>query len=89
VTGCETSIASEATSDPRSYRVDFSKLERTFPDLEFAWDARRGATELMAAFEANGLTTAKFDGDAYVRLRRLKTLIESNALDSELRWTTA
>ena len=89
VTGCETSIASEATSDPRSYRVDFSKLERTFPDLEFAWDARRGATELMSAFEANDLTTAKFDGDAYVRLRRLKTLIESNALDAELRWTAA
>ena len=26
VTGCETSMASEATNDPRSYRVDFSKL---------------------------------------------------------------
>jgi nucleoside-diphosphate-sugar epimerase len=86
VTGCETSMASQATADPRSYRVDFSKLERTFPDLTFAWDAERGAVELMTAFEANGLTTEQFEGDAYVRLRRLKTLIESQRLDSELRW---
>jgi nucleoside-diphosphate-sugar epimerase len=86
VTGCETSIASTATSDPRSYRVDFSKLERTFPALKLEWDARVGAIELMAAFAANGLTSEQFEGDAYVRLRRLKTLLEGQKLDSELRW---
>jgi nucleoside-diphosphate-sugar epimerase len=89
VTGCETSMASEATNDPRSYRVDFSKLERTFPNLSLAWDAQRGATELMGALEAFGLTTEQFEGDAYIRLRRLKTLIESERIDSELRWVVA
>ena len=86
VTGCETDIADEATADPRSYRVDFSKLAAACPSFTFSWDARRGAEELLAAYRAFDLTTAKFDGDGYVRLRRLKHLIDDGQLDASLRW---
>ena len=86
VTGCDTDIADEATADPRSYRVDFSKLAAACPSFTFSWDARRGAEELLAAYRAFDLTTAKFDGDAYVRLRRLKHLIDDEQLDASLRW---
>ena len=88
VTGCETDIADEATADPRSYRVDFSKLERTFPAFSFAWDARRGAIELVEAYRSFGLTKDQFNGDDYVRLLRLRHLLEAERLDADLRWAT-
>ncbi len=86
VTGCQTDIADEAVADPRSYRVDFSKLEAAFPHFTFAWDARRGAAELLDGYRSFGLTAAQFEGDDYVRLRRLQSLIDARRLDDELRW---
>ena len=42
VTGCEIEIAEGSSADSRSYRVDFSKLARAFPDLTLEWNAERG-----------------------------------------------
>ena len=37
---CEVTFAEGAGADPRSYRVDFGKVERAFTDLTFEWTAR-------------------------------------------------
>ena len=87
VTGCEIELASDASPDPRSYRVDFSKLATAFPDLRFEWDSRRGAEELIDAYRALPLTPELFEGRRYVRLRQLKHLLDSGALEEGLRWT--
>ena len=76
ITGCAVEVAEGSTADERSYRVDFSKLRRTFPSLELDWDAARGARELVTAYRDHGLTWDDFDGDRYVRLRRLRHLLE-------------
>jgi nucleoside-diphosphate-sugar epimerase len=89
LTGCEVEMAEGAAPDKRSYRVDFSKLEAAFPNLDFEWDARSGARELLAAYEAVGLTGADFEGDRYVRLRRITHLVEGGDLGSDLRWAAA
>jgi len=47
VTGCEIEIAEGSAADSRSYRVDFSKLARAFPELVLDWNAERGARELV------------------------------------------
>ncbi len=86
VTGCAIEIAEGSSADQRSYRVDFSKIARTFPDLEFEWDAERGARELVEAYRQVGLTTEDFDGDRYIRIRRLMSLWDQGTLDAELRW---
>jgi nucleoside-diphosphate-sugar epimerase len=83
--GCAVETAAGATSDPRSYRVDFSKLARTFPGLKLEWDAARGIHELIEAYRANGLTEAAFGGDSFVRLRRIRHLLEGGELDDTLR----
>jgi nucleoside-diphosphate-sugar epimerase len=57
VSGCEIELASDASPDPRSYRVDFSRLARAFPELRFEWDSRRGSEELVDAYRALPLTT--------------------------------
>ena len=71
VTGCEIEIAEGSSADSRSYRVDFSKLARAFPDLTLDWNAERGARELVDAYRQVGLTSEDFDGNRYIRLRRL------------------
>jgi hypothetical protein len=85
VTGCAVEMAEGSSADDRSYRVEFSKLRAAFPDLSFDWDAERGARELAEAYRAVGLTEAEFEGDRYVRLRRLESLLEANELSTDLR----
>ena len=87
VTGCEIELASDASPDPRSYRVDFSKLERAFPTLHLDWNSRLGSEELVAAYRALPLTTELFEGRRYVRLRQLRHLLDSGALEDGLRWS--
>jgi nucleoside-diphosphate-sugar epimerase len=86
VTGCEVEFAGDASPDPRSYRVDFAALGRTFPDLVLDWDARRGAEELVGAYRDVGLTEEAFEGRSYVRLRQLRYLLDEHALGADLRW---
>jgi nucleoside-diphosphate-sugar epimerase len=89
VPGSEIEYAGSGDPDPRSYRVDFGKLARAFPELRLEWDARRGADELAAAYRDAGLTLADLEGDRFVRLRRLRTLLGDGALDADLRWRRA
>ncbi len=86
VTGCDVEFASDASPDPRSYRVDFSKVARAFPSFVFEWDARRGSEELVNAYRALPLTTELFEGRRYVRLRQLRHLLDDGELDDGLRW---
>ena len=85
-TGADVEFAAEATPDPRSYRVDFAKLERTFPELRPAWNAQRGAQELIEAYRAVGLTAADFEGRKYIRIRQLQHLLDRGELDETLSW---
>lgn len=88
-TGCSVEFAAEAASDPRSYRVDFGRLERAFPDLELEWDAASGVQELLAAYRTHGLTEEMFEGRPFVRLRQIRHLIDIGDLDETLRRTSA
>ena len=87
--GCVLEYAEGAGPDPRSYRVDFGKLERTFPDFRTSWTAAAGARELRGAFERVGLTHDAFTGGKYTRLARLKLLASDGRLDHDLRWARA
>jgi nucleoside-diphosphate-sugar epimerase len=84
---CEVTFAEGASSDPRSYRVDFSKFATAFPSCSFEWTAERGADELAKGYEAVDLTFEDFEGHRYIRLGQLRRLLEARAVDSELRWT--
>ena len=48
VPGSTVSLADGAGPDLRNYRVDFSKLNETFPDLKLRWSVREGIDELAA-----------------------------------------
>ena len=87
--GCEVELSAEATPDPRSYRVDFTKLERALPGFHCEWNIEAGADELLAAYRRVGLSAEDFAGTKYFRLRRIRKLIEEGALDGDLRWSAS
>jgi nucleoside-diphosphate-sugar epimerase len=86
---CEIAFADGVSADPRSYRVDFAKFAAQFPAFAYEWSAERGADELASAYEEVGLTVSELTGDLYIRLGRLKRLLDEAALVDELRWADA
>ena len=85
VPGSTVSLAAGAGPDLRNYRVDFSKLTETFPDLKFLWNVRNGVDELVKAYSQYSLTQDDFDSSAYVRLRRIRELLAAGLVDDMLR----
>jgi nucleoside-diphosphate-sugar epimerase len=73
-----------AGPDPRCYRVDCSKLSRSFPEFETRWDVRRGATELYESFVRHGLTREMFS--SFTRIKRIQELLAAGRLDRSLCW---
>lgn len=83
----EVEFASDASPDPRSYRVDFSKFASRFPGCVFDWTADRGTDELATAYAREGLVLDDIErGRRYIRLNQLRHLLDQGALDGELRW---
>ena len=89
VDGCELEVQGNPDADQRTYKADFSKFARTFPNFEFKWTAEAGAQELARAFERLGFSADHMTGDRFVRLRWLNGLLQSGQLDDALRWTGA
>ena len=88
VPGSKVSFADGAGPDLRDYRVDFSKLQGTFPDLVLRWGVREGVSELTAAYTACGFTYDDFVSTRYVRLRRIQELLSGGLIDETLRRQT-
>lgn len=87
VPGCKVEVRNRPDADQRTYRADFSKFAKTFPDFEFRWTAADGARDLAECFAHLGLTPALYGDPRFTRLRWLRHLIDSDRLDHTLRWT--
>lgn len=84
VPGSRVVITGETGADPRSYRVDFSRLRAALPGYQCTWSVPAGATELAAAYAQHGLTQEAFDR-RFTRLARLADRTAQGSLDESLR----
>ena len=89
VPGSRLSFADGAGPDLRNYRVDFSKLAETFPDLNLRWNVREGIEELVGAYAKHGLSYDDFISSRFVRLRRIREFLSAGLLDDMLRRQTS
>ena len=89
VPGSAVTFADGAGPDLRNYRVDFSKLNDTFPELRLRWGVRDGVAELVRVYTVNGLTYDDFTSSRFVRLRRIRDLLSAGLLDDMLRRRTS
>lgn len=71
--------------DERSYRVDGSKLGRTFPRLQLRWTLPLGIRQLRDAMVGSGTTPGDWRSDRYRRALRLNRLVETGRLSPDLR----
>ncbi|GAA3575523.1 SDR family oxidoreductase [Nonomuraea rosea] len=84
VPGSTLVITGENGADPRSYRVDFSRIRAALPGYEARWTVKEGAVELIDAYRAHGLTRAGFER-RFTRLARLADRRAAGAVDDTLR----
>ena len=86
VPGSKVTLAEEAGPDLRNYRVSSDKLAERLPEATARWTVRDGAEELLAAYEATGLTLDDLTGHRLQRIRHVRDLRESGQLSADLRW---
>jgi nucleoside-diphosphate-sugar epimerase len=86
VPGSRLVITGETGADPRSYRVDFSRIRAALPGFDVRWSIQAGATELAAAYRGFGLDQARFDR-RFTRLTRLAARTRAGELAGDLRPT--
>jgi len=86
VPGSKVRYAEGAGPDPRCYRVACDKLPKHVPAFRPTWTVRRGIEELAEAYRRCGLRAEDFEGERYVRLRRVRGLMSRGKLDADLRW---
>jgi nucleoside-diphosphate-sugar epimerase len=86
VPGSRVTYAPDGAPDPRSYRVDCSKLETTLPEYQPQWTVRRGIDELYAAFQSEGFSEDDVRGDRYFRIRHIQRLQREEQLGTDMRW---
>ena len=89
VPGSRIEYAPDGGPDPRSYRVDFAKIQCRVPEFKPRWDARRGAQELYAAYGGAGLVLEDCEGPRFRRIDHLKHLLATERVDVTFRWRAA
>lgn len=82
--GATIKYVDDAGSDPRSYRVSFTKIQSTLPAFRPRWTLERGIRQLLATFQKDHLNTDDFA--RYRRLHELRRLMSAGALDKTLVW---
>lgn len=87
VPGCTIEYSPGGGPDPRSYRVNFSKIKNALPAFQPRWNVRFGARELYAACQEAKVSVEDFDGPRFKRITHIRKLLAEGCLDSNLRWT--
>lgn len=84
--GCTVVFSEGAGNDPRSYRVDGGKLPSTVPAFQPMWTVPEGIKDLFRVLGEADLSEEAFFGPRFMRLPRLRNLLDSGCLDADLTW---
>lgn len=76
----------DASPDTRSYRVDFSKINRNLPNFKVQWTLERGIEDLRENLTRLGMDEDKFQHRYFTRLKQLQYLLQTNQLNRDLQW---
>jgi len=87
VQGSEIQYEDGAGPDKRCYRITCRKIETMLPAYRPVWTVAAGIGELRDAYVKFGLTRESFTGSEFLRIRRIRGLLEQGRLDADLRWT--
>lgn len=86
VPGSRLRIADGAGPDKRCYRVDCDLLARALPGYRPRWTLEEGVRELVEAYAHVDLRYEEFTSSRYLRIKRVRELMEEDLVDEDLRW---
>ncbi len=78
-------ITGETGGDSRSYRVSFDKALTSLPGFAPEWTLDKGVEEIARFLRDGGLSDQTFDSRLFIRLKQLQHLMDSKAVDGDLR----
>jgi nucleoside-diphosphate-sugar epimerase len=82
-------LAPSAGPDKRSYRVSFAKITAAVPAFQPEWTVERGVQEVFDAYRTRGLDLDDFLSERFMRIQRVRGLLDAGRLDDSLRWRTS
>jgi nucleoside-diphosphate-sugar epimerase len=85
VPGSRIEYAPGGGPDARNYRVDFSKVNRELPEFEPAWTVPSGIEQLVTAYRDANLQASDLEGEQFLRIKRVRSLIDRAVIDNDLR----
>jgi nucleoside-diphosphate-sugar epimerase len=86
IPGSAVKMAPGAEPDKRNYRVNCDKIARCLPAFRPRWDLRQGIAELHAAYARHGLTLEEFESPRFLRIMRVRELLQAGRLNPDLTW---
>jgi nucleoside-diphosphate-sugar epimerase len=89
IPGTTVSINKDATSDKRSYTVDFALFESLAPDFQAKISIEESVKRLRDGLRRNKFTDPAFKTSQFIRLNSLRDHITRFRLDNSLRWLGA
>lgn len=81
---CKVVFTNDHGSDSRSYRVNFDKFHKLFPEFRQEWPMGRSIHDLVLRLKKIKYNKRDFISKKYTRLTVLKNLIDSGILDKKL-----
>lgn len=86
VPDCTVEILNQTGSDERSYRVDFSRIQKMVPGFQPMWNLERGIQQLYEAYRENGFTEDDFESSRYFRIKWINQQVKEGILNNDLRY---
>jgi nucleoside-diphosphate-sugar epimerase len=86
VPSSKVTYAGDASPDVRNYRVDCEKIRSRLPAFQPQWTVRNGVEQVYAALCHHGTSAEEFLSSQFIRLKRIRELQTTGALDEMLRW---
>jgi len=87
IPGINVTINQDATSDKRSYKVNFEKFERIAPDHQPQYDLEKTILDLESGLKSTGFNNPDFRNSTLIRLKVLNDFQEQGLLNENLNWT--
>lgn len=87
IPSCQIEYTGEHGADSRSYKVNFTKINMVLKDyFTPTYNIKNGIKELLKYFNENKLNQDEFHKSKYIRLKKIKELMDSRAINESLFW---
>lgn len=83
---CEIIFTGEHGADTRSYRVDFAKFKKTFPNFIKEWPLDKSVADMVQRLQQLSYHKNDFEKGRHTRLAVLKKLLDEKRVDTSLFW---